>query len=53
MSSININIPATIAQNALRRASVDLDKSMERLSSGKRINSGSDDPAGHVHVNQN
>ena len=46
MSSININIPATIAQNALRRASVDMDKSMERLSSGKRINAGSDDPAG-------
>mgnify|MGYP001381544195 CR=1 FL=1 len=46
MSSININIPATIAQNALRRASADMDKSMERLSSGKRINAGSDDPAG-------
>ena len=46
MSSINVNIPATIAQNALRRASIDMDKSMERLSSGKRINSGSDDPAG-------
>ena len=46
MSSININIPASIAQNALRRSSVDLDKSMERLSSGKRINAGSDDPAG-------
>ena len=46
MSSININIPATIAQNALRRASADMDKSMERLSSGKRINGGSDDPAG-------
>ena len=46
MSSFNINIPATIAQNALRRASADMDKSMERLSSGKRINAGSDDPAG-------
>ena len=46
MSSININIPASIAQNSLRRSSVDLDKSMERLSSGKRINAGSDDPAG-------
>ena len=46
MSSININIPATIAQNALRQASADMDKSMERLSSGKRINAGSDDPAG-------
>ena len=46
MSSININIPATIAQNTLRRASVDMDKSMERISTGKRINAGSDDPAG-------
>ncbi len=46
MSSIKTNIPALIAQNALRRASLDMDKSMERLSSGKRINAGSDDPAG-------
>lgn len=46
MSSFNINIPASIAQNALRRASGNLDKSMERISSGKRINAGSDDPAG-------
>lgn len=46
MSSINTNIPATIAQNAMRRASQDLDTSMQRLSSGRRINSGSDDPAG-------
>ena len=46
MSSFNINIPATIAQNTLRRASVDMDKSMERISTGKRINAGSDDPAG-------
>ena len=46
MSSIKTNIPAVIAQNALRRASLDMDKSMERLSSGKRINAGSDDPAG-------
>ena len=46
MSSFNINIPANIAQNTLRRASVDMDKSMERISTGKRINAGSDDPAG-------
>ena len=46
MSSIKTNIPAVIAQNALRRASLDMDKSMERISSGKRINAGSDDPAG-------
>lgn len=46
MSSIKTNIPAIIAQNSLRRVSIDVDKSMERLSSGKRINAGSDDPAG-------
>ena len=46
MSSINTNMSASIAQNALRRASKDLDTSMQRLSSGRRINSGSDDPAG-------
>ena len=46
MNSIKTNIPAVIAQNALRRASLDMDKSMERLSTGKRINAGSDDPAG-------
>ena len=46
MSSINTNMPAAIAQNAMRRASQDLDTSMQRLSSGRRINSGSDDPAG-------
>ena len=46
MSSIKTNIPAMIAQNSLRRVSIDMDKSMERLSSGKRINAGSDDPAG-------
>ena len=46
MSSIKTNIPAIIAQNSLRRVSIDMDKSMERLSSGKRINAGSDDPAG-------
>ena len=46
MNSINANMSATIAQNAMRRASQDLDTSMQRLSSGRRINSGSDDPAG-------
>ena len=46
MSSIKTNYPAVIAQNSLRRASLDMDTSLERLSSGKRINSGSDDPAG-------
>ena len=46
MSSINTNITSLIAQNALRSNSQKLDKVMERLATGKRINSGADDPAG-------
>lgn len=46
MSSINTNIPSLIAQDALRTSARDMDKAMERLSTGKRINSGADDPAG-------
>ena len=34
------------AQNVLRQNSRDMDKVMERLSTGKRVNSGADDPAG-------
>ena len=46
MNSVNTNVPALIAQNALRRTSAEMDNVMQRLSSGKRINSGADDPAG-------
>jgi len=40
------NVPALRAQNAMRNASAAMQKSMERLSTGKRINSAADDPAG-------
>ena len=40
------NITASIAVNALRKSTQDIDRAMERLSTGKRINSGADDPAG-------
>jgi flagellin len=46
VSSVNTNVPALIAQNVLRRNSRDMDNAMQRLSSGKRINSGADDPTG-------
>jgi len=46
VNSVNTNVPALIAQNVLRRTSTETDNVMQRLSSGKRINSGADDPAG-------
>lgn len=46
MSSVTTNVSALIAQNALRRSSTAMDNAMQRLSTGKRINSGADDTAG-------
>lgn len=46
MTVINSNSAALRAQNAARLASKDLSQAMERLSSGNRINSASDDAAG-------
>ena len=46
MSVINTNISATIATNALIRNERDMSTSMERLSTGMRINSAKDDAAG-------
>ncbi|MFP3725823.1 flagellin [Priestia filamentosa] len=43
---INTNVVSLSTQNLLRKSSQGLEKSMERLSSGKRINSASDDAAG-------
>ena len=43
---INTNMPALIAQNALNRATSQLTKSLQRMSTGNRINSAADDPAG-------
>lgn len=43
---INTNVPALIAQRNLRTNRGALDKSLERLSSGSRINSAGDDAAG-------
>jgi len=46
MSVINTNISALSAQSSLRRTSIDSSTSMERLSTGIRINSAKDDAAG-------
>jgi flagellin len=46
MTVINTNVSALKAQNASRAASSSLAQSIERLSSGKRINSAKDDAAG-------
>jgi len=46
MSVINTNVSALSAQASLRRSAVDSSTSMERLSTGIRINSAKDDAAG-------
>ena len=46
MARINTNVPALVAQRHLRRSQSGLELSLERLSSGLRINRGADDPAG-------
>ena len=43
---INTNVPAIKAQNALTRASWGLNQSLERLTTGSKINSAKDDSAG-------
>ncbi|MFM7028169.1 MAG: flagellin [Chakrabartia sp.] len=46
MTVINTNVSALRAHNVSRQATAALDTSMQRLSSGKRINSARDDAAG-------
>ena len=43
---INTNVTSLNAQNRMTTASASLNQAMERLSSGKRINSAKDDAAG-------
>lgn len=43
---INTNVPALVAQRNLRSTRMSLDRSLERLSSGSRINHAGDDAAG-------
>ena len=46
MTVINTNVSATLASNALARNERTMSTAMERLSTGKRINSAGDDAAG-------
>jgi flagellin len=48
MSRINTNVNALVAQHALQRNNASLSKSMTRLATGLKINSGADDPAGMI-----
>lgn len=48
MSRINQNIPSILAQHVLSAQNMSLNKSLERLSTGLRINRGADDPAGLI-----
>lgn len=48
MGRINTNVAALISQHRLGRSQKDLSVTLERLSSGLRINRGADDPAGLI-----
>jgi flagellin len=48
MTRINTNVPSLVAQNRLQSSNSDLQTALTRLSTGLRINSGADDPAGLI-----
>jgi flagellin len=48
MSRINTNVASLIAQRSLQKNQTVLNTSLQRLSTGLRINSGADDPAGLI-----
>ena len=48
MSRINTNVSSMVAVNALNKNTASLQTSLERLSTGVRINSGADDPSGLI-----
>lgn len=48
MSRINTNVTSLLAQRTLRQQSTTLNTSLQRLSTGLRINRGADDPAGLI-----
>ena len=48
MSQINTNTPSMLAQRVLKMQNAALTVSLERLSTGLRINRGKDDPAGLI-----
>jgi flagellin len=48
VTRINTNVPSLVAQNRLQSSNGDLQTALNRLSTGLRINSGADDPAGLI-----
>src|SRR3972149_6250781 len=48
MTRINSNITSLVAQNVLGRSNAALEQALNRLSTGLRINTGKDDPAGLI-----
>jgi flagellin len=52
MSVINTNTKALVAQESMRSSNLNLSSAMERLSTGKKINSAKDDAAGLAITNR-
>jgi flagellin len=48
MTRINTNVTSLVAQNTLGRSNSALEQALNRLSTGLRINTGKDDPAGLI-----
>jgi flagellin len=48
MTRINTNVSSLVAQNTLTRSNAALEQALTRLSTGLRINTGKDDPAGLI-----
>jgi flagellin len=48
MTRINSNVSSLVAQNTLGRSNTALEQALTRLSTGLRINTGKDDPAGLI-----
>ncbi|MCA9236572.1 MAG: flagellin, partial [Planctomycetales bacterium] len=48
MTRINTNVSSLVARNTLGRSNADLEQALTRLSTGLRINTGKDDPAGLI-----
>jgi len=52
MSVINTNVKALSAQESMRSSNLNMSQAMERLSTGKKINSAKDDAAGLAITNR-
>ena len=48
MTRINTNVSSLVAQTNLAKSNTDLQTALTRLSTGLRINTGADDPAGLI-----